>query len=51
MTKAEEMEAGSVVVIDDENPGKLKLSTQEYDTCVAGIISGAGLVLLLVTLQ
>jgi hypothetical protein len=36
------MEPGSVVVIDEENPGKLKLSTQPRDTRVAGIISGAG---------
>lgn len=33
--------AGSVVVIDDENPGHLKLSDQPYDTRVAGIVSGA----------
>jgi hypothetical protein len=33
---------GAVVVIDDENPGHLKLSHQSYDTRVAGIISGAG---------
>jgi hypothetical protein len=33
---------GAVVVIDEENPGHLKLSTQSYDTRVAGIISGAG---------
>jgi len=32
---------GSVVVIDEEHPGKLKLSTEAYDTRVAGIISGA----------
>lgn len=32
---------GSVVVIDDENPGKLKLSTHAYDKRVAGIVSGA----------
>jgi len=32
---------GSVVVIDDEHPGKLKLSTEAYDTRVAGIVSGA----------
>jgi hypothetical protein len=32
---------GSVVVIDDENPGKLQLSTRAYDTRVAGIVSGA----------
>jgi hypothetical protein len=32
---------GSVVVIDDEQAGKLKLSTRAYDTQVAGIVSGA----------
>ncbi len=37
----EEMEKGSVVVIDDEHPGRLKLSTRAYDTQVAGIVSGA----------
>lgn len=33
---------GSVVVIDEKNPGKLKLATGAYDTRVAGVISGAG---------
>ena len=37
----ERMSAGSVVVIDAEHPGKLKLSSRAYDTRVAGIISGA----------
>jgi hypothetical protein len=32
---------GSVVVIDEENPGKLKVSNQPYDTRVAGVVSGA----------
>jgi hypothetical protein len=32
---------GSVVVIDDANPGQLKLSTRAYDKRVAGIVSGA----------
>lgn len=32
---------GSVVVIDVQHPGELILSTQEYDTRVAGIVSGA----------
>ncbi len=32
---------GSVVVIDERNPGRLKLSTSAYDTRVAGIVSGA----------
>ncbi len=38
----EAIEPGSVVVIDDERPGRLKLSEQAYDTRVAGIVSGAG---------
>src|SRR5262249_13388243 len=33
---------GSVVVIDERNPGHLKLSNQPYDTRVAGVVSGAG---------
>ncbi|MCO6489637.1 MAG: hypothetical protein J5I98_14575 [Phaeodactylibacter sp.] len=37
-----ELEAGSVVVIDSENPGKFKESTISYDKRVAGVISGAG---------
>lgn len=32
---------GSVVVIDEDHPGQLKLSTEAYDTRVAGVISGA----------
>lgn len=32
---------GSVLVIDDHNPGRLKLSEHAYDTRVAGVISGA----------
>ncbi len=32
---------GSVVVIDDENAGRLKVSSQPYDTRVAGVLSGA----------
>jgi hypothetical protein len=32
---------GSVVIIDDEHPGQLKLSSQPYDTHVAGVVSGA----------
>jgi uncharacterized protein YegP (UPF0339 family) len=37
----ERLAEGSVVVIDEENPGQLKLSAEPYDTRVAGIISGA----------
>jgi hypothetical protein len=32
---------GSVVIIDEEHPGQLRLSDQPYDTRVAGIVSGA----------
>ena len=39
--KEDELEKGSVVVIDDEHPGRLKRSRSAYDTRVAGIISGA----------
>jgi hypothetical protein len=38
---SDQLAPGSVVVIDDKNPGKLKLSNSAYDTRVAGIISGA----------
>jgi hypothetical protein len=33
---------GSVVIIDDQHAGQLKISTEPYDTRVAGIVSGAG---------
>jgi hypothetical protein len=36
-----EIAKGSLVIIDAENPGKLKLSGVAYDTRVAGIVSGA----------
>jgi hypothetical protein len=36
-----ELPKGAVVVIDEENPGRLKLSDTAYDQRVAGIISGA----------
>jgi hypothetical protein len=32
---------GAVVVIDEANPGQLKMSSTAYDTHVAGIVSGA----------
>jgi len=37
----EEIEPGTVVVIDPANPGALKVSNAPYDRKVAGIISGA----------
>lgn len=41
-SESEAAEPGSVMVIDEENPGKLKLGTEGYDPKVAGIVSGAG---------
>ena len=32
---------GAVVVIDEQHPGRLKLSNKPYDTHVAGVVSGA----------
>lgn len=34
-------EPGAVLIIDPDNPGKLKLSENGYDTKVAGIVAGA----------
>ncbi len=42
---------GALVVIDDENPGCVKMSQLAYDTRVAGIISGANGVNPGITLQ
>lgn len=42
MTSPDELDPGTVVVIDEDHAGQLKRSTGEYDTKVAGIISGAG---------
>ena len=41
LMKEQQLEKGSVVVIDENHPGQLKLSTHAYDTRVAGIVSGA----------
>jgi hypothetical protein len=38
---SDEIPKGSVVVIDEQNPGHLKMSTTAYDTRVAGVVSGA----------
>ncbi len=38
----EELEPGTVMAIDQNSPGQLCRSEQEYDRCVAGVISGAG---------
>lgn len=41
-TGEETCEPGSVLVIDPENPGELRLSGEAYDPKVAGVVSGAG---------
>jgi len=41
MTEKSNLPKGSVVVIDDTNPGHLTLSNKAYDKRVAGVISGA----------
>jgi hypothetical protein len=40
-TSGAEVAKGSVMIIDEANPGKLKISDRAYDTRVAGIVSGA----------
>ena len=42
MTEPEALPKGALVVIDPDNPGKLKLARAAYDKRVAGVISGAG---------
>ena len=41
LMSGETIPKGAVVVIDELNPGKLRLSDRAYDTKVAGIVSGA----------
>ncbi len=36
-----EIEAGTLMIIDEEHPGNLKVSSEAYDSRVAGIVSGA----------
>lgn len=36
-----EVPKGAVVIIDDQHPGKLKVSERAYDSRVAGVVSGA----------
>jgi hypothetical protein len=48
---ADAVEPGSVMVIDASTPGKLRVSDREYDSRVAGIVSGAGGVKPGITLQ
>ena len=40
-TTEQKVSEGAVVVIDEANPGQLKLTDRPYDTRVAGVISGA----------
>jgi hypothetical protein len=37
----DEIPQGAVMVIDEQNPGQLKMSDESYDTHVAGVVSGA----------
>lgn len=37
-----DLQPGAVVVIDDRSPGQLRISTEPYDSKVAGVVSGAG---------
>jgi len=41
VTEEADIEAGTVLVIDSENPGKLTASRSAYDSKVAGIVAGA----------
>ena len=41
VSSLEDVGPGCVMVIDDDNPGRLVLSTNEYDSRVAGIVAGA----------
>ena len=38
----DEVEAGTVLVIDESRPGQLRVSDRAYDHRVAGVVSGAG---------
>lgn len=42
MSGEKEIPVGALVVIDEWNPGQLKLSDGPYDNRVAGVVSGAG---------
>ncbi|MHC4691813.1 MAG: hypothetical protein ACYS67_03655 [Planctomycetota bacterium] len=41
VSESTEIDEGSVLIIDADNPGKLALSKTSYDTKVAGIVAGA----------
>ncbi len=40
-SREDQVPQGAVVVIDEQNPGRLKTSDRAYDTRVAGVVSGA----------
>jgi hypothetical protein len=42
ISDSDQIPKGALVVIDEQNPGQLKLSDRPYDNCVAGVVSGAG---------
>ncbi len=42
ISESQPIPKGALVIIDEENPGQLKLSDQAYDKRVAGVVSGAG---------
>jgi len=41
ISNEDEVAAGTVLIIDTDNPGKLTFSTKPYDSRVAGIVAGA----------
>ena len=41
VSEEQEVAPGTVLIIDPKNPGKLKISTEAYDSKVAGIVAGA----------
>jgi hypothetical protein len=41
VTESTDIEPGTVLVIDSENPGKLRVGQSAYDSKVAGIVAGA----------
>lgn len=42
LSSDESVEPGTVMEIDTEHPGKLRVARQAYSPCVAGVVSGAG---------
>lgn len=42
MAGGQEVPEGALVVIDEDHPGRLRMSDRSYDRRVAGVVSGAG---------